>query len=77
MGAHESLIYRFGTFRIESGTRSLTRHEDAAPLAPKTFDLLLYMARNSGRLLTREELLSAVWPDSIVEEGNLSQNVFC
>jgi eukaryotic-like serine/threonine-protein kinase len=76
MVPQESRIYRFGPFRIEPGTRSLTLHEQAVPLTPKAFDLLLYMARNAGRLLTKEELLGAVWPDSIVEEGNLSQNVF-
>jgi DNA-binding winged helix-turn-helix (wHTH) protein/predicted Zn-dependent protease len=76
MVPQESRIYRFGPFRIEPGTRSLTLHEQAVPLTPKAFDLLLYMARNAGRLLTKEELLAAVWPDSIVEEGNLSQNVF-
>jgi eukaryotic-like serine/threonine-protein kinase len=75
MGAQESQIYRFGAFRVDSGTRRLTRNEQAIPLAPTAFDLLVYMAGHSGRLLTKEELLRAVWPDSIVEEGNLSQNV--
>src|SRR5580693_7703402 len=76
MVPQESRIYRFGAFRVEPGARSLTRDEQPVPLAPKAFDLLLYMTRNAGRLLTKEELLGAVWPDSIVEEGNLSQNVF-
>jgi eukaryotic-like serine/threonine-protein kinase len=71
-----SRILRFGAFRIEPGARTLTRHEQPVPLAPKAFDLLIYMARHPGRLLTKEELLAAVWPDSTVEEGNLSQNVF-
>jgi DNA-binding winged helix-turn-helix (wHTH) protein len=66
----------FGAFRIEPGARSLMRADEPVPLTPKAFDLLLYMVRNAGRLLTKEELLGAVWPDSIVEEGNLSQNVF-
>src|SRR5580692_10636444 len=76
MVPQESRIYRFGAFRIEPDTRSLMLHEQPVPLTPKAFDLLLYMARNRGRLLTKEELLAAVWPDSIVEEGNLSQNIF-
>jgi DNA-binding winged helix-turn-helix (wHTH) protein/tetratricopeptide (TPR) repeat protein len=76
MVPQESRIYRFGAFRIEPDTRSLMLHEQPVPLTPKAFDLLLYMARNPGRLLTKEELLAAVWPDSIVEEGNLAQNVF-
>ncbi len=76
MVPQESRIYRFGAFSIEPGRRCLTRDEQPVPLTPKAFDLLLYMARNPGRLLTKEELLDAVWPDSTVEEGNLSQNVF-
>src|SRR5580700_4259895 len=75
MVPQDSRIY-LGAFRIEPGTRSLTRDEQPVPLTAKAFDLLLYMARNPGRLLTKEELLAAVWPDSIVEEGNLAQNVF-
>jgi len=57
MGPQESRIYRFGAFQVEPATRSLTRHEKPVPLTPKAFDLLLYMARNPGRLLTKEELL--------------------
>src|SRR5580700_11291837 len=76
MVPQESRIYRFGAYRIEPGARSLTRDDQPVPLTPKAFDLLLFMARNAGRLLTKDELLGAVWPDSIVEEGNLSQNVF-
>ena len=76
MVPRESRIYVFGAFRIEPGARSLMRADEPVPLTPKAFDLLLYMVRNAGRLLTKEELLGAVWPDSIVEEGNLSQNVF-
>jgi len=72
----ESRIYRFGAFRVAPGARSLTRDEQPVPVTTKAFDLLLYMARNPGRLLTKEELLAAVWPDSIVEEGNLTQNIF-
>jgi pentatricopeptide repeat protein len=76
MVPQESRIYRFGAFRIEPGARSLTHNQQPVPLTPKAFDLLLHMAENPGRLLTKNELLGAVWPDSIVEEGNLSQNVF-
>ncbi|HLY15762.1 MAG TPA: winged helix-turn-helix domain-containing protein [Bryobacteraceae bacterium] len=76
MGPEDSRIYRFGAFLVEPGARSLTLNEQPVPLTPKAFDLLVYMARNPGRLLTKEELLAAVWPDSVVEEGNLSQNVF-
>lgn len=45
-------------------------------ISPRVFDLLLYMVRNPGRLLTKEELVKAVWGDLAVEEGNLTQSVF-
>ena len=45
-------------------------------LKPKTFDLLVYLVTHAGRVVTKEELLSALWPDSYIEERNLSQHVF-
>jgi DNA-binding winged helix-turn-helix (wHTH) protein len=61
-------------WRILPGPRDrLLRHGDVpVALSPKAFDALVYLARNSGRLLTRDELIQALWPDSYVEEGNLS-----
>ena len=69
-------LYRFGPYQVDAERRLLIREEACIPLQPKTFDLLLYMVRNPLRLLTKEELLGAVWPDSFVEEGNLTQNIF-
>ena len=46
------------------------------PLAPKAFDLLLVLVANSGRVLSKEELMKLVWPDSFVEEANLSHHVY-
>ena len=45
-------------------------------LTPKAFDLLAYLAANPGRLLTKDELMREVWPDTVVEESNLASNVF-
>ena len=67
---------RFGEFRIDRSRRQLCCGEEPIPLPAKAFDLLVYMAANPGRLLPKGELLSAVWPDSFVEESNLTQNVF-
>ena len=68
-------IYEFGPFRLDAGERLLLRHGQAIPLQPKTFDLLLALVQNPGHLLEKEELLKAVWPDTIVEEVNLANNV--
>ena len=45
-------------------------------LTPKAFDTLHLLVQNSGHLLERDELIRLLWPDSIVEEGNLSNNIF-
>ena len=52
--------------------------KDGRPLVltPKAFDLLAYMATNPGRLLTKDELMRAIWPDAVVEESNLAYTVF-
>jgi eukaryotic-like serine/threonine-protein kinase len=69
-------FYRFGPFDLDPDQRVLRRDGKKIALPPKAFDLLLYLVQNPLRLLTKEELLRAVWPDSFVEEGNLSQNIF-
>jgi DNA-binding winged helix-turn-helix (wHTH) protein/Tol biopolymer transport system component len=68
--------FQFGEFRLDPSNR-LLRHGDApVSLSPKAFDALVYLVQNSGRLLTREELIRTLWPDSYVEEGNLSVHIF-
>jgi Tol biopolymer transport system component/DNA-binding winged helix-turn-helix (wHTH) protein len=66
----------FRDFTIDPAGRRLLRSSAPVLLPGKTFDLLLYMARNPGRPLLKEELLSAVWPDSIVEESNLTHTIY-
>lgn len=66
----------FGEFRLDEAARRLYRDGELVPLSGKVFDLLLYMAENPNRPLLKQELLQAIWPDSFVEEANLSQNVF-
>ena len=72
MSLKTGLIYEYGPFRIEPDQHRLTRDGIPLPLAPKAFELLVYLVQNSGRLLMKEELLRAVWPDSFVEEANLT-----
>jgi len=65
-------MYGFEDFRIEPDERRLWRGEAAVTLTPKAFDLLLFLVEHEGRLLRKNDLLSAVWPDSAVEENNLT-----
>ena len=75
MSEQPKQIYEFGLFRLNAGERLLLRQGQTIPLQPKTFDLLLVLVQNPGHLLEKEELLKAVWPDTIVEEVNLANNI--
>src|SRR5262245_29423349 len=68
-------IYEFGPYRLDSAERLLSRDGEVVPLQPKVFDLLLVMVERHGRLLEKDELMKAVWPDTVVEEVNLANNI--
>src|SRR5579864_860608 len=69
-------LYEFGPFRLEPAERKLSRNDELVVLTPKAFDTLVLLVRNNGHLLEKDELIRALWPDSFVEEGNLSNNIF-
>jgi DNA-binding winged helix-turn-helix (wHTH) protein/TolB-like protein/Tfp pilus assembly protein PilF len=66
---------QFGDFSLFPEDQVLLRGSDPVALAPKLFDLLVFMVEHHGRLLTRDELMKAVWPDTVVEENNLTVNI--
>ncbi len=68
-------LYEFGPFRLDAGERLLLREGESVPLTPKSFDLLLALVEHNGHLLEKDELLRLVWPDTFVEEANLSYNI--
>jgi len=68
-------FYEFGPFRLVPSERQLLRDNRPVPLTPKTFDLLVVLVENSGHLIEKAELLKRIWPDSFVEEANLSVNM--
>jgi DNA-binding winged helix-turn-helix (wHTH) protein/tetratricopeptide (TPR) repeat protein len=70
-----SYLYRFGQFVLDPRRRTLSRADSPVSLTPKAFDVLLFLVQNPNRLVTKEELLQAVWSDAIVEEGNLTQYI--
>src|SRR5205823_5064329 len=69
-------FYEFGPFQIDKLNHILLRDGESLPLKPKVFDTLLLLVENRGRVLDKDELLSRLWPDTVVEESNLSQNVY-
>src|SRR5262245_18673684 len=68
-------IYEFGPFRLDAAERLLSRDGGVVPLQPKVFDLLLALVERHGRLLEKDELMKVVWPDTVVEEVNLPNNI--
>jgi TolB-like protein/Tfp pilus assembly protein PilF len=75
MSKQERGSYLFGSFRLEAAERRLLHDGQAVSLAPRVFDTLLALVENSGRLLTKDELMSALWPDAFVEEATLARNI--
>ena len=69
-------LHQFGPFRLDTQEQRLLSDGKPVPLTPKSFELLRVLVENPGRLLHKDELLKLVWPDSYVEEGNLSHHVF-
>src|SRR5580693_10338957 len=68
-------IFRFGEFQIDALARTLRREKELVTLNRRAFDVLLYLAQNPGRLVTREELLRNAWPDTFVDENSLAQSI--
>jgi DNA-binding winged helix-turn-helix (wHTH) protein/TolB-like protein/Tfp pilus assembly protein PilF len=72
----QSQIYEFGGFRLNTANRVLLRNADEIiPLTPKIFDTLLYLVRNNGKVIGKDELMHEIWTDTIVEENNLNKNI--
>jgi len=66
------LVYRFGDFTLDPGTRQLLSKGAEAHLAPKAFDLLLLLVAHRTRAVSKEELQQRLWPSTFVEETNLA-----
>jgi pimeloyl-ACP methyl ester carboxylesterase/DNA-binding winged helix-turn-helix (wHTH) protein len=69
------VAYRFGPFQLDTRDRRLWRGGEVIPLRLKVFDTLRVLVENAGRLVTKQELLDAVWPETAVEENNVNHNV--
>ena len=69
-------LYGFGPFRIDPEKEILLRGGEPVPLTPKTFQILLVLIRHSTEVVSKDELMKSVWPDTFVEEANLSRNIF-
>lgn len=70
------MVHRFAGVELDTATFELRRNGRAVALGPKPFGVLLYLLRNRARVVPREELLDAVWPDTAVSESSLTQCVY-
>src|SRR5262245_61841800 len=68
-------FFEFGPFRLEVSSRSLFRDRELIALTPKAFDTLQVLVEEAGRLVTKDELMERVWPDVVVEEGSIANNI--
>ena len=68
--------YHFGPYLLNGRESLLLRDGSPVALTPKVFDTLVVLVRNSGHLVEKEDLMKEVWPETIVEESNLTQNIF-
>ena len=76
MSQQATQLYEFGPFRIDTKNRLLFRGDQPIPLKPKVIETLLVLVENNGRVLEKDELIQKLWPNTFVEEGNLTQNIY-
>lgn len=75
MSPETKVLYEFGKFRCDPREHLLLCDGRPVSLSPKSFETLVVLIQSSGRLLTKDELMQQVWPDSFVEEANLTINI--
>jgi DNA-binding winged helix-turn-helix (wHTH) protein/TolB-like protein/Tfp pilus assembly protein PilF len=75
MSQQESHNYEFGRFRLKTAERVLLREGELVPLTPKVFEILVTLVEHGGQVVAKDDLMKRVWPNTFVEEGNLTQNI--
>ena len=71
----ELAVYEFDRFRLDAGKRLIWNGDEPLSLTPKVFDTLLYLVQHPGKTVDKDELMGAIWPDTVVEENNLNKNI--
>ena len=75
MNADAKFVYEFGPFRMDPDKQVLLRDGQLIAVTPKAFETLLVLVRRGREVVSKEELLKEIWPDSFVEEANLTQHI--
>src|SRR5882672_5201453 len=69
-------FFELGVFRLDPAARVLFCRDEVVPLPPKALDTLLFLVERRGDVVDKETLLKEIWPDTFVEEGSLTRNVY-
>lgn len=77
VGAKAHATYTFGEFRLDVADQQLFHGAEPVPLPPKEFRILQLLVEHHGRLVTRQQLLDAVWPDTYVSDDTVAQRLSC
>jgi DNA-binding winged helix-turn-helix (wHTH) protein len=75
MSDRKETCFEFGPFKVIASERGLLRAGQPVPLTPKEFETLHTLLRAAGRLVTKEQLIKEVWPDTFVGDGSISRNI--
>jgi DNA-binding winged helix-turn-helix (wHTH) protein/Tol biopolymer transport system component len=76
MSQQANHLYEFGAYCLNCRDRLLLLKGEVVPLTPKAIETLLILVQNAGHVVSKDELMSAVWPDTFVEEGGLTRNIY-
>jgi Tol biopolymer transport system component/DNA-binding winged helix-turn-helix (wHTH) protein len=76
MSRQNKRVFEFGPFSIDTLNRQLRRDGEVVPLKAKAVDTLLMLIESRGDVVEKDELMKTLWPDSFVEEANLTQNIY-
>jgi DNA-binding winged helix-turn-helix (wHTH) protein len=69
-------LYEFGPFRLDPEKELLLREDESVAIAPKAFQILLVLIRHNKQVVAKDDLMKAIWPDTFVEDANVSRNIF-
>ena len=75
MSQRPNQVYEFGPFVLDTVKHALFKDGSEVPLGAKTYDTLVFLVENRGRLVGKQELMESLWADSFVEESNLTQQI--
>lgn len=75
MPQSDNNLYTFGEFRLDPFEHALFHRNELVPLTPKALETLIALVRRAGHVVSKEDLIQEVWPDTFVEEGNLNVNI--